>query len=148
MAHFLNSRAGKLVAKAATDLNVWIYRLSGGRFANRLNGCPICLVTMTGAKSGKRKTIALMYTPHGEDVLLLASLGGAPKNPVWYYNFKAHPAIEIQIGSRRRKMIAREASEAERPRLWPVAVASFPPFGDYQKKTTRPIPIFVCSDRS
>jgi deazaflavin-dependent oxidoreductase (nitroreductase family) len=102
---------------------------------------------MTGAKSGQRKTIALMYMEHGEDVLLGASMGGAPKHPVWYYNLKAHPDIQIQIGRRKRQLVAREAADEEHARLWPVLVSKFAPFAEYQRKTTRRIPIFVCSPK-
>jgi deazaflavin-dependent oxidoreductase (nitroreductase family) len=135
----------KKVIRFFTSLNVLMYRLSGGRLMNRLEGAPICLVTMTGRKSGKRKTIALMYTPHGQDVLLVASLGGAPANPVWYYNLKADPQVEIQAGSVRRRMLAREASPEEKRILWPVVVANYRSFDAYQKRTTRDIPLFVCS---
>jgi deazaflavin-dependent oxidoreductase (nitroreductase family) len=135
----------KSVIRFFTALNVLLYRVSGGRLMNRLEGAPICLVTMTGRKSGKRKTIALMYTPHGEDVLLVASLGGAPQHPAWYYNLKAQPQVQIQAGSVRRKMLAREASPAEKKILWPVVVANYRSFADYQQRTTREIPLFVCS---
>ena len=135
----------KRIIRFFTALNVLVYRLSGGKLMNRLEGAPICLVTMTGRKSGKKKTIALMYTPHGQEVLLVASLGGAPQHPVWYYNLKAQPQIEIQAGRVRRKMVAREASAEEKRLLWPVVVASYPSFAAYQQRTTRAIPLFVCS---
>jgi deazaflavin-dependent oxidoreductase (nitroreductase family) len=135
----------KRIIRFFTALNVLIYRLSGGRLMNRLEGAPICLVTMTGRKSGKKKTIALMYTPHGQEVLLVASLGGAPQHPVWYYNLKAQPQIELQAGRVRRKMVAREASPEEKRLLWPVVVANYPSFAAYQQRTTREIPLFVCS---
>jgi F420H(2)-dependent quinone reductase len=135
----------KTVIRFFTALNVLLYRLSGGRLMNRMEGAPICLVTMTGRKSGKRKTIALMYTPHGQDVLLVASLGGAPQHPVWYYNLKADPQVDIQAGSVRRRMLAREASPEEKRSLWPVAVANYRSFADYQKRTTREIPLFICT---
>jgi F420H(2)-dependent quinone reductase len=135
----------KRVIRFFTGLNVLLYRLSGGRLMNRLEGAPICLVTMTGHRSGKRKTIALMYTPHGQDVLLVASLGGAPQHPLWYYNLKADPHIEIQVGGLRRHMLAREAPLEEKRALWPVAVANYKSFADYQKRTTREIPLFICS---
>ncbi len=128
-----------------TALNVLVYRLSGGRLMNRYEGAPICLVTMTGRKSGRRKTIGLMYTEHARDVLLVASLGGAPQHPVWYYNLMAHPQIEVQVGRVRRRMFAREADAEERRTLWPVVVANYPSFEVYQKRTTRQIPLFVCS---
>jgi deazaflavin-dependent oxidoreductase (nitroreductase family) len=128
-----------------TGLNVLVYRLSGGMLMNRLEGAPICLVTMTGRKSGRKKTIALMYTPHGEDVLLVASLGGAPRHPVWYYNLKAHPQIQIQTGRLRRALLAREATPEEKRTLWPVVVANYHSFEAYQQRTSRDIPLFVCS---
>ena len=93
------------------------------------------------------ETLALMYTPHGDNVLLVASLGGSSKNPVWYHNLKKKPEIEIQAGSKNRKMRAREAGPEEREKLWPVVVASYAPFAEYQTRTTRQIPIFVCEPR-
>jgi len=130
-----------------TRLNVIVYRLSGGRLMNRREGAPICVVTMTGRKSGRKKSICLMYTPHQDDVLLVASLGGAPKHPTWYYNLKARPEIAIQIGSRRRDMVAREASAEERRALWPVVVANYRSFDTYQSLTAREIPLFVCTPK-
>lgn len=135
----------KGVIRFFTGLNVLVYRLSGGRLMNRHEGAPICLVTMTGRKSGRKKTIALMYTPHAQDVLLVASLGGAPQHPLWYYNLKAQPQIEIQAGRVRRRMIAREATAEEKRALWPVVVANYRSFDAYQKRTTREIPLFICS---
>ena len=138
----------KWFVKAATGLNVFLYRVSGGRVANRMEGCPVCLVTMTGRKSGLQKTIALMYAEHDGNVLLVASLGGAPQHPVWYHNLKAQPQIEIQLGSTRRKMLAREATAEEHKVVWPKAVAAYGSFADYQKKTSRVIPVFICSPQN
>ena len=142
------AEGNKWPVKFFTWLNVVLYRLSGGMLMNRMEGCPVCLVTMTGHKSGKQKTIALMYTGDGDKVLLVASLGGAPKNPVWYFNLKAQPEIEIQLGRVRRKMLAREAGSEERAMLWPKVVASYPSFANYQQRTTREIPVFVCSPQN
>jgi F420H(2)-dependent quinone reductase len=135
----------KRIIRFFTALNVLIYRLSGGRLMNRMEGAPICLVTMTGRKSGRKKTIALMYTAHGDDVLLVASLGGAPQHPAWYYNLKAQPRIEIQAGRLRRRMLAREATVEQKRALWPVVVANYGSFAAYQERTTREIPLFICS---
>ncbi len=137
----------KSVIRFFTALNVLVYRLSGGKLMNRLEGAPVCLMTMTGRKSGRKKTIALMYTPHGQDVLLVASLGGAPQHPAWYYNLKAQPQIEIQAGRVRRKMLAREATPEEKSTLWPVVVANYASFAAYQERTTREIPLFICAPR-
>ena len=130
--------------KAFTRLHLTLYRLSGGRLFAKLAGDPICIVTMTGAKSGRRRSIPLMYVPYGEGVLLVASLGGAPKHPVWYHNLVAHPDIEVEQGGRRMKLRARIADTAEKAELWPICVEHYAPYDDYQKRTTRDIPVFVC----
>jgi F420H(2)-dependent quinone reductase len=134
------------VLKLISRLNVAVYRLSAGRLMNRLEGAPICLVTMTGRRSGRTLTLPLMYTPHEGRVLLVASQGGAPEHPGWYFNLKAHPEIELQIGKLRTPMRAREASPEERQALWPVVVANYASFEAYQR-THREIPIFVCAPR-
>jgi deazaflavin-dependent oxidoreductase (nitroreductase family) len=100
---------------------------------------------MTGRKSGRSLTTPLMYTAHGDDVLLVASLGGAPRNPVWYYNLVANPDITIQVGADKRRMRARQASAEEKALLWPVVVASYPSFDAYRQKTDRDIPLMICS---
>lgn len=142
-----NSKSAKGLVKFMTWLNVVLYRVSGGRIANRMEGCPVCLVTMTGRKSGLKKTIALMYVEDGENVLLVASLGGAPQHPVWYHNLKAQPEIEIETGAIKRAMLAREASPDEHNVVWPKAVAAYPSFAEYQKRTSRVIPVFICSPK-
>jgi len=111
---------------------------------NAMGGTPVCLVTMTGAKSGRRRSIPLMYVPYGEAVILVASLGGMPKNPVWYYNLLEHPNIIVEQGGRRRALKARLAGADEKARLWPICVEQYPPFAKYQRRTTRDIPVFVC----
>ncbi|MDB5499093.1 MAG: hypothetical protein JWP28_3124 [Phenylobacterium sp.] len=135
----------KWILKAFSRLNVFVYRLTGGRMMNRMEGSPICLLTMTGRKSGRILTTPLMYTAHGDDVLLVASLGGAPKNPVWYHNLVAHPDITIQVGTDKRRMRARQASADQKAQLWPVVVASYPSFDAYRQKTDRDIPLMICS---
>ncbi|MET0987978.1 MAG: nitroreductase family deazaflavin-dependent oxidoreductase [Steroidobacteraceae bacterium] len=135
------------VVRFLSTLNVFMYRVSGGRLMNNVDGTPVCLITMTRRKSGKRKTIALMYVPHGEEVLLVASLGGSDRNPAWYYNLKADPNVDVQVGNRKRQLSAHEVSPSGRDTYWPRVVAAFPSYADYQKKTTRVLPIFVCSPR-
>ncbi len=134
----------KWILKTMVAVNVFFYRLTNGKFMGRLKGSPICLVTMTGRKSGRSITMPLMYTPHGDDVLIVASLGGAPKHPVWYHNLVANPDVTIQDGARVRRMRARQASPAEKGELWPVCVASYPAFAEYQTKTDRDIPVMIC----
>jgi deazaflavin-dependent oxidoreductase (nitroreductase family) len=133
--------------KAFTRLNVWVYRASGGRLMNKLAGDPICLVTMTGARSGRVRTIPLMYVPYRDGVLLVASQGGAPSHPVWYHNLVAHPDIIVVQGGRTRNLSARVLSGAERADAWPVCVEHYAPYADYQERTNREIPVFYCGPK-
>jgi deazaflavin-dependent oxidoreductase (nitroreductase family) len=130
--------------KTVTRLHVLLHRLSGGRLFNTLAGDEVCFVTMTGAKSGRRLTIPLMYVPHRDGVLLVASMGGAPSNPVWYHNLVKHPDIEVTQRGRRLKLRARLARADEKPSLWPICDRHYAPYADYRRRTTRDIPIFVC----
>ena len=104
-------------------------------------------MTMTGAKSGRTRTIPLMYVPHEEGVLLVASQGGAPKNPVWYHNLVKHPEIDVEHRGRQMKLRARLAEPAEKAALWPICDKNYAPYVEYRARTTRDIPIFVCEPR-
>ena len=132
------------VVKGATRVHVFLNRLTGGRLFNSIGGDDVCFVTMKGARSGRTLTIPLMYVPHRDGVLLVASMGGAPRNPVWYNNLVAHPAIEVSHRGRRMKLRARLATPEEKPILWPICDQHYAPYADYRKRTTRDIPIFVC----
>jgi deazaflavin-dependent oxidoreductase (nitroreductase family) len=132
-------------AKIFTRLNVAVYKASGGRLMNKgPESRPICLVTMTGRKTGKKREIPLMHVPHGDKKILVASLGGISKNPVWYYNLKANPDIEITVDGTTRKYRAREVGPEEKASLWPVLVEAYPPYDEYQARTDRDIPVFLC----
>lgn len=132
------------LVKAMTRMHVLLNRLSGGRLFNTLAGDDVCFVTMKGAKSGRTLTIPLMYVPYRGGVLLVASMGGAPKNPVWYNNLVKHPEIDVRHRGRRMKLRARLATPEEKPELWPLCDERYAPYADYRKRTTRDIPIFVC----
>lgn len=135
----------RLLMKAYTRINVAVYRASNGRLMNRFpNGSPICLVTMSGRLSGRRRTIPLIYVPDGERVILIASQGGMSTHPLWYHNLKANPQTGITAGGVTRRMIAREARGREKAAAWRVAVQVYPDFDDYQARTTREIPLFIC----
>jgi deazaflavin-dependent oxidoreductase (nitroreductase family) len=86
-----------------------------------------------------------MYNPDGENVILVASLGGAPKNPIWYSNIMSNPNVTVQVGSLCRKMRAEQVSSTEKARLWPSIVANFPSYAEYQRKTDRDIPVIICT---
>lgn len=124
------------------------YERSGGQRANTLRdtGLPVIIVTMRGNKSGKIRKIALMRVEHDGGYGLVASMGGAPQNPVWYHNLKADPdAVTIQDGPEPFDVRVREVSGDERAAWWERAVAAFPPYAEYQTKTEREIPVFVAT---
>lgn len=132
------------VIKTLTRLHCVLHDLTGGRYFNRLGGDEVCFVSMRGARSNRTLTLPLMHIPHGDGILLVASQGGAPEHPAWYFNLLKHPDIEVSYRGRRTKMRARLATSAEKADLWPVCDASYAPFARYRQRTTRDIPIFVC----
>ena len=124
------------------------YERSGGREGNTLRdtGLPVIIVTMRGNKSGNVRKIALMRVEHDGEYALVASMGGAPKHPVWYYNLQANPdAVTIQDGPEPFPVKVRQVTGDERAVWWERAVAAFPPYADYQRKTEREIPVFIAS---
>jgi deazaflavin-dependent oxidoreductase (nitroreductase family) len=133
------------VLKLVTRVHVFLHRISGG--LNRISGDEVCFVTMTGAKSGRTLTIPLMYVPHDEGVLLVASQGGAPKNPVWFRNLIKHPDIEVEHRGTPLRLHARLADPVEKEGLWPICDRHYAPYADYRARTTRDIPMFVCEPR-
>ncbi len=108
-----------------------------------MRGMPVVILTSRGAKSGKLRKTPLMRVEHDGTYAVVASLGGAPKNPVWYYNVVADPAVELQDGSERQDMFARKVTGDEKAQWWRRAVDAFPDYADYQRKTEREIPVFV-----
>jgi deazaflavin-dependent oxidoreductase (nitroreductase family) len=128
------------------------YEASGGQRANTLSdtGLPVIIVTSRGNKSGKLRKTPLMRVEHDGEYLLVASQGGAPKHPVWYYNLKADPdAITLQDGPEPFDATVRELPEGdERAQWWARAVAAYPPYAEYQERTERRIPVFVATRRS
>jgi F420H(2)-dependent quinone reductase len=122
------------------------YERTGGREANTLGdtGLPVVIVTMLGNKSGSVRKIALMRVEHDGEYALVASKGGAPRHPVWYYNLKAHPDdVVVQDGPEPFDAEVREVTGDERAAWWDRAVAAYPPYAEYQTKTDRQIPVFV-----
>jgi deazaflavin-dependent oxidoreductase (nitroreductase family) len=125
-----------------------VYRATGGRIGHRVPGAPpMLLLDHVGAKSGAKRTSPLVYIRDGEDVVLVASKGGYPKNPGWFYNLKANPDTEVQIGSERRRVHAHVADPEERKRLWPMALKTYGGYADYQKRTERKIPLVILEPR-
>jgi deazaflavin-dependent oxidoreductase (nitroreductase family) len=120
-----------------------LYENSGGTEGTELNGRPVIILTSVGAKTGNIRKTPLMRVEHDGDYAVVASLGGAPRNPVWYYNLSANPHVELQDGPVRKDYQAREVFGGERATWWERAVATWPDYAEYQTKTARTIPVFV-----
>jgi len=126
------------------------YERTGGREANTLRdtGLPIVVITTRGNKTGKVRKTPLMRVEHDGEYALVASMGGAPKNPVWYYNLKAHPdEVALQDGEKPFEVDVRELVGDERKRWWELAVEAYPPYAEYQQNTERVIPVFLATRR-
>jgi deazaflavin-dependent oxidoreductase (nitroreductase family) len=119
------------------------YEASGGTQGVTMRGLPVVVLTSRGARSGNLRKTPLMRVEHDGHYAVVASLGGAPQNPVWYHNVRADPHVELQDGPVRRDMIAREVTGDEKTQWWERAVAAYPDYADYQRKTEREIPVFV-----
>jgi deazaflavin-dependent oxidoreductase (nitroreductase family) len=121
-----------------------LYEASDGRIGHKMIGVPTLLMRSTGARSGKTRTNALVYARDGADYLVVASNGGADKDPAWLFNLRADPAVEVQIGRERLKAVARilGPEDADYGRLWKIVdEANHERYGAYQEQTERPIPI-------
>lgn len=122
---------------------VELYESSGGTQGTTMRGMPVIVLTTKGARTGKIRKTPLMRVEHDGRYAVVASLGGAPKHPVWYHNITAHPHVELQDGPVKQDMTARELSGHERQLWWQRAVAAYPDYADYQTKTDRVIPVLV-----
>ena len=123
---------------------VELYESSGGADGTTMQGLPVVIVTNRGNKTGAARKTPLMRVVDGTSYVLVASRGGAPTHPVWYYNLKADPNVEIRDGAEVSSMRVREVQDpAEKQRLWDIAVEAYPPFRDYQEKADRVIPVFI-----
>ena len=116
------------------------FRANGGEVQG---WAPLILLTTRGAKSGQTRVYPLMSVPDGENYIAVASKGGAPKNPLWYHNLLAHPDVTVEVGKEKFAAIARLLTGKEREEAFAKAVAVFSPYGEYQKKTAREIPVFL-----
>jgi deazaflavin-dependent oxidoreductase (nitroreductase family) len=141
-------RLGRAAVKLMNRVNTWVYRLTSGRLGGRfLRGAPVCLLTVRGRKTGQPRTAALLYLADGEDVIVVASLGGMSQHPLWYLNLEANPDVTVQIGGATRAMTARRVSDEEKAALWPRLTAMYRDYDDYQGRTTRNIPVIRLSPR-
>lgn len=122
---------------------VELYESSGGTQGTDMRGMPVVLLTLVGAKTGKLRKTPLMRVEHEGSYAAVASMGGAPAHPVWYYNLLANPDLELRDGSATQDMRAREVTGEEKAVWWARAVAAFPNYADYQERTEREIPVLV-----
>ncbi len=124
-------------------LQVFFYKLTGGKIGETFRGAPVLLLTTTGRKTGKRRTTPVLYVIDGDNLAIVASNGGRPKDPSWLLNLRKNPEAEIQIKKTLSKVRAKQASSSEKARLWPLVTKMYPTYNDYQKKTTREIPVVI-----
>jgi len=137
-------RLMKPAIKCFTRFHIFLYKWFGGQLFNRIGGGEICIVKMKGAKSGQFREFPLMYVPYHDGIVLVASLGGAPRHPVWYYNLIANPEIEVTVRDKVLHLVARLASAEEKEQVWPLCCETYPDFELYQRRTDRDIPVFIC----
>ncbi len=119
------------------------FRANGGKVGGQFANAPLLLLTTTGAKSGRSYTTPLAYTRDGDRLVVIASKAGAPTNPDWYHNLRAHPTATVELGSERFQAKAVVTAGEERDRLFKAQASRLPVFADYQKKTTRQIPVIA-----
>ena len=125
------------------DEHVKVYRETNGEQGYLWNGAPILLLTTTGRKSGEARTSALIFGRDGDDLLLVASQGGAPTHPNWYHNLNANPDVEVQVQGDVFRATARTANDDEKARLWSIMTDVWPNYDQYQERTDRQIPLVV-----
>jgi len=136
------------VLKRVMRAHASVYRATNGRIGGRMPGLPsLLLLDSVGSRSGKRRTTPLVYMADGENLLIVASKGGYPRHPSWLHNLRANPDAEVQIGSRRLEVRAREAGAEERRQLWPRAIEHNPHWARYQLRTEREVPLVILQPR-
>ncbi len=131
-------------------VHTFLYQRTGGRLGHTIPGVPgkMLLLDHVGAKSGTKRTSPLLYVRDGEDLVIVASKGGFPKNPAWYHNLVANPDTTVQVGSEHRAVHARVATPEEYDRLWALAVKGYHGYEDYKARTDRQIPLVVLEPRA
>jgi deazaflavin-dependent oxidoreductase (nitroreductase family) len=138
---------GFKVVQAMATLNRLAYRATGGRVGGSIDSAPVLLLHHVGAKSGQARVAPLLYLADGDDLVIVASYGGAPKHPAWFHNLKANPDTTAEVGRDRRTVRAHVATPDERARLWPRLVELYPAYATYQGRTEREIPVVILRPR-
>src|SRR4051812_48519094 len=128
-----------------TQMHVRAYRATDGRIGKTFKGSPVLLLDHVGRKTGKKRTSPLIYGRDGDDLVIVASYGGAKRDPVWWPNLKANPHTTVNVLGEKRRVLARQASPEEKQRLWPMLVGVYAPYEEYQQRTDRDIPVVILS---
>jgi len=144
MGRIRNSAPLARVMKYFARAHIAVYRRTNGRLGAKLLWFPAALLTTTGRKSGQPRTTATLYLRDGQKVVLPASFGGRDGNPMWYRNLQANPRVRVQVRDEHLAMSARDATEEERRRYWPVLIRMYPPYKGYRDAADRVIPLVVC----
>ncbi len=135
--------------KLYTKLNLWVYKLSFGRLMNTaMGGYPICIVSIIGGKTGKQKEIPLIHVPYGDKKILVGSQAGMDRNPAWVYSLRVNPDISITVDGKSQCYTVRQVDDKEKEALWPHLVSIYPGYDEYQARTDRNIPVFLCDPKS
>jgi deazaflavin-dependent oxidoreductase (nitroreductase family) len=132
-----------LFIKLSSVTHLFWYRVSGGLIGAWAPGMTFLLLTTRGRKSGRPRTVPLLYMEDGDRYVIVGSNGGNATHPAWVHNLRADPHAEVQAGTKRLRMTAREANDEERGELWPKTVAMYPNYANYQKGTERKIPLVI-----
>ncbi len=133
----------KVLTKMVTGTHEFWYRLTGGLIGGRFGKLPMLLLTTTGRQTQRQRTTPLVYYEDGDNLVLIASYGGSPEHPNWYLNLRKNPKVRVQIGRETKAVVAETAGAEERARLWPLVTEMYSQYNDYQKRTSREIPVVV-----
>lgn len=137
------SKLSAALQNALTSIHTFVYSKTDGAIGGRMVNCPVLLLTTTGRKTNRQRTVPLLYLADGGDVVLVASNGGATKHPTWWLNLESNSEAQIQVRSIKHRVRAEKASAEEKQRLWPRLVAMYPGYKRYQEITTRDIPVVI-----
>jgi deazaflavin-dependent oxidoreductase (nitroreductase family) len=139
-----NSRVLAVALKYFSRAHIAVYQRTNGRLGAKLLWFPVALLTTTGRKSGSPRTTATLCLRDGARVVVPASFGGREGNPLWYLNLKTNPVVQVQVRDEHLTMAARDATDEERRRYWPVLIKMYPPYKGYRDAADRVIPLVVC----
>ena len=140
-------RPPKILIRLTGRVQRALYRATDGRLGGRVGKAGVLLLTTTGRRSGKRRTVPLLFVPDGEAFVVVASLGGHDAHPAWYLNLRANPAATVQVGGTTTQVKADELDLGARDRLWPTLVAAYPAWQEYRSRTARQFPIIALRPR-